>query len=92
MKIATKITPAIAEILPLFIESSPKDGPITRSSTILSGVGNAPALSNKATLLASSVEKEPEITPEPWVIGVLITGAVTILLSRTTAKILQDFF
>ena len=49
----TRINPTINEVIPDLIESSPKSGPTVLSSTIVSGVGNAPDLNNKAKSVAS---------------------------------------
>ena len=49
----TKINPNIRDVIPDLIESSPRSGPTVLSSTILSGVGKAPDLSNSARSVAS---------------------------------------
>ena len=45
--------PIIKDVMPDFIESSPKSGPTVLSSTTSKGVGKAPDLSNKAKSVAS---------------------------------------
>ena len=49
----TKINPTIKDVIPDFIESSPKSGPTVLSSTTSNGVGKAPDLSNNARSVAS---------------------------------------
>ena len=53
MKKITKRNPTIKDVIPDFIESSPKSGPTVLSSTTVKGVGKAPDLNNKAKSVAS---------------------------------------
>ena len=61
----TAISPTIDAILPASIESAPRPGPIDRSSSTISGAGNAPARKIKASSFVSATEKLPVIWPEP---------------------------
>ena len=61
----TIINATINERKPLLIDSSPRDGPTTASSTILAGAGNLPAFKIFAINLASSIVKSPEILDTP---------------------------
>ena len=61
IKIITATKPINAAIFPANIESAPRSGPTERSSKIISGAGNAPALKSTAKSAASSAENPPEI-------------------------------
>ena len=56
------------------------------------GATNAPALSKRASSLADSVVKLPEIMPLPPVIGEFMLGALKILLSKTIASLFPILF
>ena len=83
----TKIKPIINAFFQASMESNPKLGPTVLSSRTLIGAGNEPALSNTAKSLAALAEKLPLILPWPPVIGSLICGALTTLLSKSIASL-----
>jgi len=58
---------------------------------MVSGAGSAPARNSKARSLALCTVKLPVMTPDPPVIGSLMTGAEITLLSSTMAKRLWTF-
>ena len=87
MKERTSSKAMIAARLPASTESLPKPGPTVLSSSTSSGAGRAPARKSKASSFASSTEKPPVMTPLPPNIGDCIRGALTTVLSRTTASI-----
>ena len=68
IKIITKINPITREIVPDFIESSPKSGPTVLSSTIFKGVGNAPERNNKAKSVTSKAKVSTycSASPSDW--------------------------
>ena len=74
------------------IESFPREGPTERSSKIVNGAGNAPALRRTAKSLAVSNVKFPDICPLPPVIASLITGALITSPSNTIANLYPTFF
>ena len=88
IKIITNKKPIIRAITPALIESWPRSGPTVLSSTMLSGAGNAPDLRSNAKSVADWNVKFPLIWPFPLAIVSLITGALTILPSRTIANCL----
>jgi len=70
-----RLIATIEAVAPAWIESAPRSGPTVRSSMIDSCAGKAPARSRRARSLALCTVKEPEMTPEPPVIGSRTTGA-----------------
>ena len=78
MKIAMAENPIQVEWKPRAMLSAPKLGPTVRSSTISIGAASAPARSNSAVSVASSVFILPLICTRPPPISSRITGAVTI--------------
>src|SRR5262249_26161001 len=91
MNAITMAAPTYDDVLPLAIESWPRPGPTVRSSMMVSGAGNAPALSRMARSLALSTVKLPDICPEPPRMGSRMTGADITWLSRTMANGLPTF-
>ena len=83
----TKMKPIIKAFFPASTESNPKLGPTVLSSKTLIGAGNEPALNKTAKSLAALAEKFPLIFPCPPVIGSLICGALTTLLSKSIASL-----
>ena len=61
MKITTMAKPIMIDRIPSSIFSLPSDGPTVLSSTNFIGAAKAPALSNKASSLASCGEPTPVI-------------------------------
>ena len=88
IKIITSKNPILKAKIPALIESCPKSGPTVRSSIIFNGAGKAPDLNNNAKSVADWKVKLPLICPLPPAIELLITGALTILPSKTIASLL----
>ena len=82
----TNRNPTNAASFPDSIESAPRFGPILLSSMIFNCAGSAPARKTKASSVADSTVKLPEMIPSPPSIGLLITGALNTAPSSTTAK------
>src|SRR5579884_3950706 len=74
MMSTTSTTPTIPARIPSAMESLPSDGPMVRSSTIVSGAGRAPARSTRARSCASCSGLLPSSICPCWPIWLLMTG------------------
>src|ERR1051325_10346282 len=70
----TSATPTMPARIPSLIESCPSDGPMVRSSMMVSGAGRAPAFSTSAKSCASCSGLAPSSIWPCWPIWPLITG------------------
>ena len=75
MNTTTAAAPTRAALMPLSMDSWPREGPTVRSSSTDTGAGSEPARSTMARSVASWVVNWPVMTARPPAMRCWITGA-----------------